>query len=178
MDRETCKSLQTQFGPSPSGRMIVIDVKQQRLDLYEQDKCLQSWPISTSSRGCGNEKDSLKTPLGAHRIAKKIGADKPANTIFKAREDTGCTATIIHQARSSGEDQITSRILWLKGIETGKNLDGDVDTQLRYIYIHGTPEEGLIGQPVSHGCIRMRNDDVITLFDQIEAETLVYIKDN
>jgi hypothetical protein len=156
--------------------MIIIDVKQQCLSLYEHDQCLQTWPVSTSSLGCGNDKDSFKTPLGAHRIAEKIGAGSQANTIFKAREDTGCLANIIHQACSSGEDQITSRILWLKGVEAGKNLNGDVDTQQRYIYIHGTPEEGLIGQPVSHGCIRMRNKDVIELFEQVETETLVYIQ--
>jgi len=176
MNNTSCKSLVAEFGPSPSGRIILVDVPQQSLSLYEHDQCLQSWPVSTASRGCGNDRDSLKTPLGAHRIAEKIGAGCQAHTIFKAREDTGCLADVIMQAHSGDEDLITSRILWLKGIEAGKNLNGDVDTQQRYIYIHGTPEEGLIGQPVSHGCIRMRNRDVIELFELVEVETLVFIK--
>ncbi len=172
-----CKTLVTQYGASPQGRVIVVDISRQLLSLYQDDKCLHSWPVSTSARGSGNRMDSLQTPLGAHRIAEKIGADSPANTIFKGRQDCGELANITQRPEPTGEDLITSRILWLKGIEPGKNLDGDVDSQQRYIYIHGTAEEGLIGQAVSHGCIRMRNADVIELFALVDPETLVYITD-
>jgi hypothetical protein len=170
-----CQALLQQFGPSPRGRVIIVDINKQLLSLYQEDNCLYSWPVSTSACGSGNRMDSLQTPLGAHRIAEKIGDACQANTIFRARQDSGELAEICQQARASKEDLITSRILWLTGVEPGKNLDGEVDTHNRYIYIHGTPEEGLIGQPVSHGCIRMRNADVIQLFEQVEAETLVYI---
>ncbi len=170
-----CQTLTARYGPSPLGQVVIVDIGKQLLSLYQHDNCLHSWPVSTSARGSGNCIDSLQTPLGAHRVAEKIGADCQANTIFKARRNTGRLAEIIQHAQSSGDDLITSRILWLKGIESGKNLGGDVDTQQRYIYIHGTPEEGLIGQAVSHGCIRMRNADVIELFEQIDTDTLVFI---
>lgn len=163
------------YGSSPLGMVILIETDKQTLSLYQSGCCLQMWNISTASRGTGNQTDSLQTPLGAHRIAEKIGAGSPVNTIFKARQDSGQQAAILDQPCSSGQDLITSRILWLRGIEEGKNLNGQVDTFQRYIYIHGTPEEGLIGQPVSHGCIRMRNDDIIQLFGHIETDTLVYI---
>lgn len=166
------------YGDTPSGKVIIIDTSTQLLQLYQSGQCLQSWDISSASRGVGNTMNSLQTPLGAHRIAKKIGAQCPPQTIFKGRQDTGQQARIITEACSSDEDLVTSRILWLKGIEAGLNLHGEVDTYNRYIYIHGTPEEGLIGQVASHGCIRMRNNDIITLFDLVENETLVYITDH
>jgi hypothetical protein len=121
--------------------------------------------------------DSLKTPTGMHRIAEKIGSDSDINTIFKGRVDTHCQATVVHEPHSQDEDLITSRILWLTGIEEGKNLGEGISSYERYIYIHGTPEEGLIGKPVSHGCIRMRNQDVIELFDQVDVDTLVLIQE-
>jgi len=169
------KKLIADYGSSPMGRVIVVETGKQTLSLYQAGKCLRVWDISTASRGVGNRVDSLQTPLGAHRIAEKIGANCQANTIFKGRQDTGQQATILKQACASGEDLVTSRILWLRGIEEGRNLNGHVDTYQRYIYIHGTQEEGLIGQPASHGCIRMCNADVMELFEQIETDTLVYI---
>jgi hypothetical protein len=163
------------YGPSPQGLVIIVETGKQTLSLYQEGQCLQSWDVSTASLGVGNQTDSLQTPLGAHRVAEKIGEGCQTNTVFKGRQDTGQQATILKHACSSGDDLITSRILWLRGIEEGKNLNGNVDTYQRYIYIHGTPEEGLIGQPVSHGCIRMRNDDIIELFECIETDTLVFI---
>ncbi|HEC28675.1 MAG TPA: L,D-transpeptidase [Gammaproteobacteria bacterium] len=163
------------YAPSPQDRIILVNVDRQQLSLYEQDICLQKWPVSTSSRGTGCLKDSLMTPTGVHRIAEKIGRHAKIMSLFKARVDTGQKAVIFNGDTESGEDQITSRILWLKGLEAGLNLGGDVDTYARYIYIHGTPEEGLIGKPASQGCIRMRNDDVIKLFELVDCNTLVYI---
>lgn len=166
------------YGPSPADQVIIVDVKHQRLHLYQAGQCLHTWDISTASRGVGNNNNSLQTPLGMHRIAEKIGAQCPVNTIFAARQDTGQLATISSEACSSGEDLVTSRIMWLRGVEEGYNLNGDVDTFQRYIYIHGTPEEGLIGKAASHGCIRMRNHDIMTLFERVEPDTLVYITDS
>ena len=166
------------YGPSPADQVIIVDVKHQKLHLFKAGKCIHTWDVSTASRGVGNCNNSLQTPLGMHRIAEKIGALCPANTIFTARQDTGQLATIFSQACPSGEDLVTSRIMWLRGVEDGYNLNGDVDTFQRYIYIHGTHEEGLIGTPASHGCIRMRNDDIIDLFEYIDVDTLVYITDS
>jgi len=119
---KTCQTLTAEFGTSPRDRVIIVDIRQQQLSLYEDELCLQSWPVSTSARGSGNRMHSLQTPLGAHRIAEKIGDGCRANTIFKARENTGRLAEIIEQAQASSEDLITSRILWLRGVETGINL--------------------------------------------------------
>lgn len=163
------------YAPSPQNRVILVNVDRQQLSLYEQDICLQKWPVSTSSRGTGCLKNSLMTPTGAHRIAEKIGRHAKIMSLFKARVDTGQKATLLNEDTESGKDQITSRILWLKGLETGLNLGDDVDTYERHIYIHGTPEEGRIGKPVSHGCIRMRNNDIIELFELVDCNTLVYI---
>jgi len=105
-------------------------------------------------------------------IAQKIGDGAPLNTIFKSRKNTGKIADIDQQ---SDEDYVTSRILWLKGLEPGHNAGPGVDSFARYIYIHGTHEENLIGQPASHGCIRMRNQDVLELFERVQEGTEVLI---
>jgi len=163
---------------TPDDRWLQVSIKEQQISLFETDHCLHIWPVSTAARGTGQQNGSFQTPLGAHRIADKIGADSLPCSVFVGREDTGECADILTHPISSDKDQITSRILWLTGLEPGFNLGSDVDTRQRYIYIHGTPEEGLIGQPVSHGCIRMKNQDVIQLFDLIQQETLVYIAES
>lgn len=157
---------------NPDHRLIVVDVAQQRLYLRENGRTLKSYPVSTARNGIGYALDSNKTPLGLHEIAKKIGAEAKELTIFKARVNTGQLAE--RNAENAG-DLVTSRILWLRGLEPGVNAGGDVDSFNRYIYIHGTPEEHLIGKPVSHGCVRMKNADVIALFDLVEEGMPVYI---
>ena len=112
---------------------------------------------------------------GLHQVAEKIGDAQPSGMIFSGRQPTGEIAEPLHGDQDCGEDLITSRILWLEGLEPGVNQGGDVDTHDRYIYIHGTNEEGRIGQTVSHGCIRMTNSDVIELFDRVETGTPVVI---
>ena len=153
--------------------MITVSIKRQTLIHRRSNGVCVHYPISTGEKGFGNLKDSFKTPLGRHRIAAMIGDAQPIGTIFKARQPI-----CVFEAESHTEQQdwILSRILWLEGDQTGINRRGRVDTFSRYIYIHGTHREDLIGQPASHGCIRMRNEDVINLFDHAHEGEIVYIK--
>ena len=161
---------------------IEVSLAAQQLYLYqasdEGDILLCEFPVSTARNGAGEAEDSFCTPRGAHRIAEKIGADAPLFAVFKAREATGEIWTPKLNAEEPGRDWILSRILWLEGLEEGKNRGGKVDSHDRYIYIHGTNEEDKIGTPVSHGCIRMRNADVVTLFDRVAVDTRVNIREN
>ena len=155
---------------------ILVDISQQRLFLLDSGGSLIiSYPISTSSYGEGQIENSFKTPLGNHIIKEKIGVGAPKNIIFKERINTGSFADIHHNSFDSDVDHVTSRILWLEGTETGFNKGGNLDSYNRYIYIHGTPEEGLIGKKASHGCIRMFNQDVIELFSLVDKGTKVNI---
>ena len=163
---------------TPGEYWLKVSIEQQRISLFRVDQCEQNWPVSTAAKGIGQSNGSFQTPSGMHRVAEKIGDNCKPGTLFIGRKNTAEIADIISQPVSSGKDQITSRILWLSGQEPGLNQGGNVDTYKRYIYIHGTPEEGLIGQPVSHGCIRMKNRDIIQLFELIEPETLVYIAES
>ena len=159
-----------------SSAEILVDISQQRLFLLDNTGDLViSYPISSSSYGEGQIENSYKTPLGNHIIKEKIGTDAPKNIIFKERINTGKLAEIYHDDYDSEDDHVTSRILWLEGTEEGFNKGGNVDSFYRYIYIHGTPEEGLIGEKASHGCIRMFNQDVIELFSLVEKGTKVNI---
>ena len=167
--------LEARFGQSPGNNIVLINIDQQTLHLYRNNELTKSYPISSSKFGIGNQVESFKTPLGVHRVAKKIGDGAPVGTIFKARVNTGKTAEIITTNAASKDDYVTSRILWLEGLEPGKNKGEGIDSFQRYIYIHGTAEEGRIGQPASRGCIRMRNMDAIELFNLLETGTLVNI---
>jgi len=153
--------------------MITVSIKRQVLIHRRPNGVCVHYPVSTGIKGSGNLRDSFKTPLGRHRIACMIGEGLPIGTIFKARQPIGVFATEKHDEQ---QDWILSRILWLAGDQTGINRRGRVDTFSRYIYIHGTHREDLIGQPASHGCIRMRNEDVIELFDYAHEGEIVYIK--
>ena len=155
---------------------IKVSDRQQKLFLVKTGKILQEYPISTSRYGIGSEAGSNKTPQGKHKIIKKIGDGAPVGTIFRSRLNTGKIATIYTDTTDLEQDDVTTRILRLTGLEKGINQGGNVDSFQRYIYIHGTPEEGLIGRPASHGCIRMRNADVIQLFNTVEEGTLVIIE--
>ena len=154
---------------------LIIDISDQLLFLFENDTCLLSFPISSSKYGIGNQSGSNKTPLGLHVIERKIGSKVPFGGILKGRKFTGEIAEIYTDKTDSPKDIITSRILWLKGLEKGINKGDKIDSYNRYIYIHGTNEEGLIGTPSSHGCIRMKNSDVIKLFEIVSLKTPVYI---
>ncbi len=153
--------------------IIFIDSVQQRLYWLDIDEANnRSYPVSTAANGIGNRVDSNMTPRGIHRIRQKIGGGEPRGMVFEAREPTGRVARNLD---IRDRDEITSRILWLDGLEPGVNRDGHCDTYSRYIYIHGTTDERRIGQAVSAGCIRMKNDDVIELFDEVMVNDLVVI---
>ncbi len=155
---------------------IVVDISEQRLFIIDNDLVKESFPVSTSKYGEGEKENSYKTPLGKHEIKEKIGEGATINTIFVARLDTKKESEIITLPQDTEDDHVTSRILWLDGLEEGVNKGPGVDSYNRYIYIHGTHEEGLIGMKASHGCIRMFNNDVIYLYDIVEKGTKVYIK--
>ena len=155
---------------------INVDISQQRMYLFNQNKLVKSYPVSTSSFGEGQIENSFKTPLGKHVISELFGTNVDKNEIFVNRVLINRKATIIDNSIDTDNDFITSRIMWLKGLEDGKNLGGNVDSYSRYIYIHGTQEEGLIGKKASHGCIRLFNHDVIELYELIEEGTTLNIK--
>jgi len=155
---------------------IEVDISEQRLYLIENNLVKASYPISTSKYGEGSIENSFKTPLGEHSIKEMIGEEAEINTIFTSRINTKRSATIINQFEDTDNDYVTSRIIWLDGEEEGFNKGGNVDSFRRYIYIHGTHEEGLIGTKASHGCIRMFNYDVIELFNLVNIGTKVLIR--
>ena len=155
---------------------IEVDISEQRLYLIENSVIKASYPISTSKYGEGSIENSFKTPLGIHSIKEMIGDEAEINTIFTSRINTKRSATIIDQFEDTDNDYVTSRIMWLNGEEDGLNKGGNVDSFRRYIYIHGTHEEGLIGTKASHGCIRMFNYDVIELFNLVNIGTKVLIR--
>lgn len=165
------------LGESLTKHILIIDVAEQKLFHYQGNKLLTTYPISTGKNGTGQELNSFQTPLGVHRIAKKIGDHALPNTIFIERINTGKTWNGEHV----DQDLVLTRILWLEGLEKGFNQGTNqtgkvVDTFKRYIYIHGTNVENLIGQPVSKGCIRMKNVDMLSLFPLVEAGSIVYIE--
>ncbi len=172
---ETLTMLHERFPDYAQGRIALVDVDKQRMSIYQGNQKLGEFPVSTATKGVGSKAGSDKTPLGAHRISQKFGDNAPRGTIFKARQDTGTIADIITEPKDVPTDYVTTRVLWLDGLELGKNKGSNVDSQNRFIYIHGTPEEGLIGKPASHGCIRMKNDDVIKVYQLLDTDTLVYI---
>ncbi len=160
---------------NPDHSLVYINIDQQLLSLVTPDSVpLRSYPVSTSRNGPGQQENSFKTPLGIHKIERKIGQGEPLGRVFRARV---ATDELSYAEDYQGEqDIISSRILWLKGLQPGWNSGGDVDTFDRYIYIHGTPDEAHIGQAASQGCIRMTNHQVIELFDQVSTNDVVIIE--
>lgn len=155
---------------------IEISIQKQTLTLFDDFGGVKArYSVSTAANGVGCEKDSGCTPLGAHIIRAKIGAGAAPNTVFVGRRATGEICTLELMAKFPDRDWILTRILWLSGKEVGKNRLGNVDTMQRYIYIHGVPDSMEMGKIGSHGCVRMRNSDVIELFDLVDAGTPVVI---
>ena len=155
---------------------IRVSLPAQTLELLDdRGELVRSYPVSTSKNGAGEQCDSDRTPRGRHIIRAKIGAGLPLNTVFVGRRPTGEVYTSELGKRHPGRDWILTRILWLSGCEPGFNRLRQVDTMRRLVYIHGTSDERSIGRPVSHGCVRMRNRDVLELFDRVAPGTLVNI---
>ena len=156
---------------------IEILISNQSLTLYDDDgDIVVRYLVSTAANGAGCVKDSGCTPLGIHIIRAKIGEGAPTNTVFVGRRPTGETYTPELMAQFPNRDWILTRILWLSGKEIGKNRLGNVDTMQRYIYIHGSPDLTEMGKPGSHGCVRMRNADMVALFDLVAVGTSVFIQ--
>ena len=175
--QQACKK-HPQFAEFPAA---IVKISEQALYLYVNQQYVKKYPVSTSRYGVGQEEGSNKTPLGVHCVQEKIGDGVQLCEIFSSREPSGEIACIEHEAKDTDHECITSRILWLSGLESGINQGQNlneicVDSYQRFIYIHGTHEEGLIGQAASIGCVRMKNKDVIEVFDHLMISSLVIIE--
>lgn len=156
-------------------RWIEVSIAEQRLWLHDDDRILMDVAISTAKNGPGEIHGSECTPRGWHVIRARIGAGCPDNTVFVGRRPTGELYTPALRERYPQRDWILTRILWLSGLEPGHNRLGNCDTMRRYIYLHGCPDEDRLGEPGSHGCVKLRNADIVRLYDQVEAGTRVLI---
>ncbi|TCT20676.1 L,D-transpeptidase [Thiobaca trueperi] len=158
-------------------KRITIDLGRQSLTIWEADQPLAVYAVSTGRNGVGEQSGSGCTPRGLHRVRLRIGAGCPPGTVFRGRRPTGEIYDAALAAAHPERDWILTRILWLTGCEPGCNRGGGVDTLRRYIYIHGCPDTEPMGEPRSHGCIRMRNRDLIELFDQTRIGMPVEIRE-
>jgi lipoprotein-anchoring transpeptidase ErfK/SrfK len=174
--RVTYNSL-VDYAPGPSSRWLFVDTAGQLIFLVRESTILSRWSVSTAEVGLDNRESSGGTPPGVHRVAQKIGSGAPAGTVFESRKPTGETwqPTWNDDPDLRVRDLILSRILILDGLEPGLNQGSGIDTRKRYIYIHGTNHEDLIGRPAGGGCVRMGNRNIIDLFDQIEEGDLLVI---
>ncbi len=153
-----------------------VSIPRQAIDLIMGNATLDTWPVSTARNGPGEQRGSECTPRGWHRIRARIGEGLPLGTVFRGRRPTGEKYGDELDARFPGRDWILTRILWLGGLEPGFNRYGPVDTTWRYVYIHGSPDHGVTGVPASHGCVRLRNADMIDLFDRVPLGMRVLIE--
>jgi len=157
---------------APTQFVLIVSIAAQTVSLFEQAKFVKTFPCSTSRFGIGQTEGSNRTPLGLHRIAEKIGAGLMAGTVFKARKVIGHTSQ-----PEFADAKITTRILWLEGLEPGFNRGGNVDSHDRYIYIHGTADQAGIGKPATCGCVHLADADLTPLFDLLPVGTLVWISE-
>jgi len=156
--------------------VLYVDIARQELRLEQGGRELWRTRVATAKNGPGELNGSQCTPRGWHRIRAKIGSDCPSGTVFVGRRPTGEVYSPQLREQYPERDWILTRILWLCGLEPGRNRFGDVDTMRRYVYIHGCPDEDPMGVPSSHGCIKMRNRDIIELFERVSTGTRVYIE--
>lgn len=173
---ESLNETRSRLGIKPAERVLVVRLAPSTLQFYVQGELVKSYAVSTSRLPASNVKNSLGTPRGLHEIAERIGAGQPAGMVFDSRAPTGRHFSEIPDVRPE-TNLVATRILWLRGLESGVNRGGDVDTYERYIYIHGTNREERIGQPASAGCVLMRNLDIIELYDQVRVGDQVLITD-
>lgn len=160
---------------SRTDNCLEISLSRQQLDIIRQGKVLTTYSVSTAKNGPGEQMGSECTPRGWHRIRAKIGEGQPLNVVYVGRRPSGEVYSTELGNQCPDRDWILTRILWLGGLEPGKNRYGSVDSSWRYIYIHGCPDELMQGKPESHGCIRMKNADVLDLFNQVSGGEFVYI---
>ncbi|MFO7896376.1 MAG: L,D-transpeptidase [Candidatus Cloacimonadales bacterium] len=152
--------------------LIVVELKSQTLTLFGAEKVKKQYPISSSKYGIGNRRNSYQTPLGQHFVCEKMGENAPLNGILRAGKYQGEVAENVSDVQA---DLITTRVLRLRGLQTGINLGGEVDSERRGIWIHGTAQESRIGSAASHGCIRLRNSDMLELYNLVEIGSRVEI---
>lgn len=164
----------SRLGIKPADRLLVVRIGTQTMQLFLRGKPVRSHVISTSKRPPSCAKDSLGTPLGLHEIAERIGAGQPPGMVFKSRIPTG---KHFHELAPEEQEKnlITTRILWLRGLEPGVNQGRDVDSFARYIYLHGTNHEDRLGTPASGGCIQLNNVEIATLYDEVRVGDQVWI---
>lgn len=158
-----------------SDDLIEVNISRQRLRLMRNGQLVMDVAVATAKNGPGEQSGSECTPRGKHYIRAKIGAGCATDTVFVGRRPTGEIYTPALREAHPQRDWILTRILWLSGREPGKNRLGNVDTMRRYVYIHGCPDDDEMGVPSSHGCVKMRNTDIIALFDAVEVGTPVTI---
>lgn len=154
-----------------------VIVSQQKMFVYENDKLIREYSVSTGKKGVGEINGSEQTPRGWHIIRAKIGAGQPENTVFVKRRPTGEIYSPELKEQNPGRDWMLTRILWLSGLEVGKNRLGNVDTMRRYVYVHGAPDEAPMGVPGSRGCVRMRNQELTEYFDLIPVYSRFLIEE-
>ncbi len=162
---------------NPSVRLDVSLAEQRLRLLDDQGNVVKDYRVSTARNGAGERNGSECTPRGRHVVRARIGAGCPVNTVFKGRRPTGEIYSESLRRRYPGRDWILTRILWLSGLEPGFNRLGEVDTMRRFIYIHGAPDDDPMGMPGSHGCVKMRNTDVVELFERVPAGTPLTIRE-
>ncbi|WP_257295245.1 L,D-transpeptidase [Endozoicomonas sp. YOMI1] len=156
---------------------LTVHIASQKMVLHEKGGKRRVYSVSTASKGTGQQEGSWQTPLGLHVIRAKIGAGLPANSVFVGRRFTGeIYSPELRKQYPERKDWILTRILWLSGLERGYNRLGNVDTMRRYIYIHGSPDTAVMGEPGSRGCIRMHGEDIIHLFDRVDTGTRIDIQ--
>ncbi len=169
------ESIEQNYPQLKEGNFLFVSLKSQKMYRFRNWETLNVYTISGAKAGAGCKSGSNQTPIGLHFVAEKYGDEVPLGGILKARKYTGEIAEIYTDDTDVNTDFVTTRILWLKGEEKGINLGGNTDSYSRYIYIHGTPEEGLLGRPASHGCIRMKNQEVIDLYNETQTGEKVLI---
>ncbi|NDC74576.1 L,D-transpeptidase [bacterium] len=177
-NKELLNKTRVRLGIKPADRLLFVCIAMQTLQFFRGETLVRAYTVSTSLRPPSNVKDSLGTPRGLHEIAERIGGEQPAGMVFKGRRPTGRH----YSEHPDDGNLITSRILWLRGLEPGFNAGSaptgeEVDTYARYVYIHGTNREDLIGQPASAGCVLLRNLDMIALYEEARAGDHVFIAD-
>lgn len=173
---ETATKTCNRLGIKPAERLLVVRLGTQTLQFYRSGALVRAYAVSTSLRPPSNVKNSFGTPIGLHEIAERIGAGQPPGMVFVGRVPTGRHFSELPAAEQE-KNLITTRILWLCGLEPGVNQGGDVDTHSRYIYLHGTNHEDRIGQPASAGCVLLRNLDMIELYEDVRTGDQVWIGD-
>ena len=169
---KTCARL----GIKPGERLLLVRIGTATLQFYRKGALVKSYAVSTSKRPPSNIKGSLGTPRGLHEIAERIGAGQPPGMVFKSRVPIGQHFSEVPDSIAD-TNLITSRILWLRGLEPAVNRGGEVDTYDRYVYIHGTNQEHRIGEALSAGCVLMRNLDIVELYEDVRNGDLVWIED-